>query len=83
METRIKNQILPVLLALLTLLSVRVLTLMFMRAHLDDPAWFQTGTYAKFDRQARGILDGRQRIFLIEDPTRTDLAQYPKFAHLT
>jgi 4-amino-4-deoxy-L-arabinose transferase-like glycosyltransferase len=71
------RKILPVLLILATLLSVRVLTLMFMRAHLDDPAWFQTGTYAKFDRQARDILDGRQRIFLIDDPTRTDLAQYP------
>jgi 4-amino-4-deoxy-L-arabinose transferase-like glycosyltransferase len=56
---------------------VRVLTLMFMRAHLDDPAWFQTGSYAKFDRQARDILDGRQRLFFIDDPGRTDLAQYP------
>src|SRR5262247_3506067 len=50
---------------------------MFMRAHLDDPAWFQPGSYAKFDRQARDILDGRQRVFLIDDPARTDLVQYP------
>ena len=57
--------------------SVRVLTLQFMRAHLNDPAWFQVGSYAKFDRQARDILDGRQRLFWIDDPTRTDLAQYP------
>lgn len=71
------RKILPVLLVLATLLSVRVLTLMFMRAHLDDPAWFQTGSYRKFDRQARDILDGRQPIFLIDDATRTDLAQYP------
>ncbi len=71
------RKILPVLLVLATLLSVRVLTLMFMRTHLDDPAWFQTGSYGKFDRQARDILDGRQPIFLIDDPTRTDLAQYP------
>ena len=71
------RKILPVLLVLATLLSVRVLTLMFMRAHLEDAAWFQTGSYAKFDRQARDILDGRQQIFLINDPTRTDLAQYP------
>lgn len=71
------RKILPVLLVLATLLSVRVLTLMFMRAHLDDPAWFQTGSYGKFDRQARDILDERQPIFLIDDPTRTDLAQYP------
>ncbi len=77
MGTRFKTQLLPVLLVLVTLLSVRVLTLMFMRAHLHDPAWFQTGSYAKFDRQARDILDGRQRVFLIDDPTRTDLAQYP------
>lgn len=71
------RKILPLLLVLATLLSVRVLTLMFMRAHLNDPAWFQTGSYAKFERQAHDILDGRQRIFLIDDATRTDLAQYP------
>src|SRR4029450_9896005 len=56
---------------------VRVLTLQFMRAHLYDAAWFQFGSYAKFDRQARDILDGRQRLFWIDDPTRTDLVQYP------
>jgi len=48
-----------------------------MRAHLDHPAWFQVGSYAKFDRQARDILEGRQRLFWIDDPARTDLAQYP------
>jgi 4-amino-4-deoxy-L-arabinose transferase-like glycosyltransferase len=48
-----------------------------MRAHLNDPAWFQVGSYTKFDRQARDLLDGRQRLFWIDDPTRTDLAQYP------
>jgi 4-amino-4-deoxy-L-arabinose transferase-like glycosyltransferase len=48
-----------------------------MRAHLHDPGWFQVGTYAKFDRQARDILDGQQRLFWIEDPARTDLVQYP------
>jgi len=58
-------------------ISVRVLTLQFMRARLNDPAWFQTGSYAKFDRQARDILEGRQRLFWIDDPARTDLAQYP------
>jgi len=62
---------------LLIATSVRVLTLQFMRAHLNDPAWFQFGSYAKFDRQARDILDGRQRLFWIDDPARTDLAQYP------
>ena len=48
-----------------------------MRAHLNDPAWFQVGSYAKFDRQARDILEGRQRLFWIDDGTRTDLVQYP------
>lgn len=48
-----------------------------MRAHLNDPAWFQVGSYAKFDRQAHDILNGRQRLFWIDDPARTDLAQYP------
>jgi 4-amino-4-deoxy-L-arabinose transferase-like glycosyltransferase len=62
---------------LLIAISVRVLTLQFMRAHLNDPAWFQTGSYAKFDRQARDILDGRQNLFWIDDATRTDLVQYP------
>ena len=62
---------------LLIAISVRVLTLQFMRAHLNDPAWFQVGSYTKFDRQARDLLDGRQRLFWIDDPTRTDLAQYP------
>src|SRR5690349_1494930 len=59
------------------MVSVRVLTLRFMRAHLNDPGWFQVGSYAKFDRQARDILDGRQHLFWIDDATRTDLAQYP------
>lgn len=58
-------------------LSVRSLTMQFMRAHLDDAAWFQYGSYTVFDQQARDVLDGRQRLFWIEDPTRTDLVQYP------
>ena len=66
-----------VVLILFVAVSVRVLTLNFMRAHLNDPGWFQSGSYAKFDRQARAIIEGRQRIFWIDDATRTDLAQYP------
>lgn len=62
---------------LLIAISVRVLTLQFMRAHLQDPAWFQIGSYAKFDRQARDILDGHQNLYWIDDPARTDLTQYP------
>jgi len=69
---------LPAFFALLLIaISVRVLTLQFMRAHLNDPAWFQFGSYAKFDRQAQDILDGRQNLFWIDDGTRTDLVQYP------
>lgn len=72
-----RKQLLTIFALLLIAISVRVLTLYFMRAHLHDPAWFQVGSYAKFDRQAQDILDGRQRLFWIDDPTRTDLAQYP------
>ena len=64
--------------ALLTIaLSVRLFTLMFMRAHLNDAAWFQFGSYSVFDRQARNLLNGQQNLFFINDPTRTDLVQYP------
>lgn len=72
-----RNRLLLLLGALLLMFCIRVLTLQFMRAHLNDPGWFQVGSYAKFDRQARDILDGKQRLFWIDDPTRTDLAQYP------
>ncbi len=57
--------------------AVRFLTLQFMRAHLNDPGWFQTGSYAIFDRQAQAILDKQQPVYWINDSTRTDLAQYP------
>lgn len=72
-----RNRLLLLLGALLLTFCVRGLTLQFMRAHLHEPAWFQVGTYSKFDRQARDILDGKQRLFWIDDPTRTDLTQYP------
>src|ERR1044071_8898037 len=72
-----RKQLLTLFGLLLIAISVRVLTLQFMRAHLNDPAWFQVGSYAKFDRQARDIRDGRQRLFWIDDSTRTDLVQYP------
>ena len=65
------------LLAFLVAFSVRCLTLQFMRAHLNDPAWFQLGSYQVFDRRARSILDGSERLFWIDDPSRTDLVQYP------
>jgi len=57
--------------------AVRGLTMRFMRAHLEDPSWFQPGSYRVFDERARNILDGRERPFWIDDPGRTDLVQYP------
>jgi hypothetical protein len=66
-----------VLCLLLVAIFVRALTAQFMSAHLNDAGWFQTGTYAIFDRQARDILDGRVSIFWIDDPTRTEAAVYP------
>ena len=72
-----RKQLLTIFSLLLIAISVRVLTLQFMHAHLYDPGWFQFGSYAKFDNQARAILDGKQNLFWIDDPARTDLAQYP------
>jgi 4-amino-4-deoxy-L-arabinose transferase-like glycosyltransferase len=72
-----QRRLLLLLGAFILTFCVRVLTLQFMRAHLNDPGWFQVGSYKKFDNQARAILNGEQRLFWIDDPTRTDLAQYP------
>lgn len=73
-----KRRRLLVLFALLVIaVSVRVLTLQFMRAHLNDASWFQFGSYAIFDQQARDIIEGQQHLFVIDDPSRTDLVQYP------
>ncbi|MDT4899004.1 MAG: hypothetical protein QOH25_4081 [Acidobacteriota bacterium] len=65
------------LLILALAFTVRGLTMQFMRAHLNDTAWFQPGSYAVFDERARNILDGRERPFWIDDSSRTDLVQYP------
>src|ERR1041384_7817445 len=57
--------------------SVRLFTFNFLRAHLDDPGWFQSGSYRVFDKRANEILDGTGRLYWIDDPSRTDQAQYP------
>jgi hypothetical protein len=57
--------------------SVRVLTANFLRAHFDDPGWFQFGSYAVFDRQAQDILDHKTPAFWIDDSSRTDRIVYP------
>ena len=57
--------------------SVRALTANFLRAHFDDPGWFQSGSYAVFDHQAQDILDHKTPAFWIDDPSRTDRIVYP------
>ena len=57
--------------------SVRVLTANFLRAHFDDPGWFQSGSYAVFDASAQAILDRREPVFWINDSSRTDRIVYP------
>ncbi|HKO62701.1 MAG TPA: glycosyltransferase family 39 protein [Pyrinomonadaceae bacterium] len=72
-----RTRLLFVVLILLLAFGVRGLTRQFMQAHLDDPGWFQSGTYALFDRSAQNILDGKASIFWIDDPAETDGAIYP------
>ncbi|HXT64928.1 MAG TPA: glycosyltransferase family 39 protein [Pyrinomonadaceae bacterium] len=57
--------------------AIRGLTANFIRAHLNDPSWFQFGSYAIFDQQAQEILDRKQPLFWIADPSRTDRIVYP------
>jgi len=65
------------LVVLLLALTVRGLTAYFINNHLADPAWFQSGTYALFERQAQAILDHQSSAFWIDDPSRTESAVYP------
>lgn len=73
----IRRRVLLLILVVLVTASVRILTYNFLRAHLDDPSWFQSGSYRAFDRRANEILDGTGRLYWIDDPSRTDQAQYP------
>jgi 4-amino-4-deoxy-L-arabinose transferase-like glycosyltransferase len=57
--------------------AVRALTANFIRAHLNDASWFQSGSYAVFDGQAQAILDHREPLFWINDSSRTDRVVYP------
>jgi hypothetical protein len=72
-----RRRALFILSVLLLAFIVRGLTANFVRAHLSDPGWFQSGTYAIFDKQAQDILDNRASIFWIDDPSRTEAAVYP------
>src|ERR1043165_9888530 len=77
MSSVTRRRVLFFCLVLLVTASVRLLTYNFLRAHLDDPAWFQSGSYRVFDKRANDILDGKGRLYWIDDPSRTDQAQYP------
>src|SRR6185295_9691488 len=77
MSPTIRRRVLFFFLIFLLATSVRLLTYNFLRAHLDDPAWFQSGSYRVFDKRANDILDGKGRLYWIDDPSRTDQAQYP------
>lgn len=71
------SRVLLLLLVLVCSFAVRGLTMRFVRDHLSDPGWFQSGTYAHFDLQAQNILDGKASMFWIDDPSRTEAAVYP------
>jgi hypothetical protein len=74
-ETR--GRVVALLCVLLLSFTVRALTAEFMAARLDDAGWFQSGTYAIFDEQARNILDGKASPFWIDEGARTQAAIYP------
>src|SRR5215210_1655973 len=75
-STVTKRRALALLLILATALVVRALTMQFIRVHLADPGWFASGIYAIFDRKAQDFLDGREPLFWINDPARTESAVY-------
>ncbi len=77
MSSTVRRRLLFFFLIFLLAASVRLLTYNFLRAHLDDPAWFQSGSYRVFDKRANDILDGKEKLYWIDDPSRTDQAQYP------
>ncbi len=78
MQSSITTQRLLLLLLIVALaFAVRALTANFIRAHLNDPSWFQSGSYAVFDSQAQAILDRREPLFWINDSSRTDRVVYP------
>jgi hypothetical protein len=71
------RRILALLFIFVLAFSVRALTANFLRAHFDDPGWFQSGSYAVFDASAQSILERREPVFWINDSSRTDRIVYP------
>src|ERR1051325_2852152 len=77
MSPIVRRRIFFFLLIFMLAAGIRFLTFSFMRSHLTDPNWFQSGSYRVFDKRANDILDGKGRLYWIDDPSRTDQAQYP------
>lgn len=75
-STEQRRRALCLVLILATAFVVRALTMQFIRAHLTDPGWFASGIYAIFDRKAQDFLEGREPLFWINDPARTEQAVY-------
>jgi hypothetical protein len=78
-----RNRVLFFLIVLLLAGSIRLLTFNFLRNRLDDPGWFQRGTYAAFEERAVAVLDGKEAIFWVRDPSRTDVIFFPPGYALT
>ncbi len=76
-KRKLKRRLLALLFLLALAIAIRGLTMRFIGDHLSEPGWFQSGSYAIFDRQAQNILDGKSSIFWIDDPAKTEAAVYP------
>jgi len=72
-----RRRLFYILFILIIAFSVRGLTRQFVEDNLNEPGWFQSGTYAIFDRHAQKILDSQASIFWIGDPGQTEAAIYP------
>jgi hypothetical protein len=77
MLSHLRSQYVALLFVVILSFVVRGLTSYFIREHLSDPSWFQSGTYAQFDAQAQNILNGKESAFWIGDPANTAAAVYP------
>jgi hypothetical protein len=77
LRTEARRCLIGLALVLLVSFAVRGLTAQFIFNHLNDPGWFQSGSYAVFDQQAQDVLDGKASFFRIPDSSRTDLITYP------
>jgi hypothetical protein len=77
LPTHSKGRLVALFFILALSFTVRALTANFIRAHLNDAAWFQYGSYEVFDKQAQDILDRKQPLFWISDSSRTDKIVYP------